>query len=255
MTRSTTSLFCTAILIGIGARPSTSQVTRGSVAGFVRDSAGSAIRDVQLGITGTDIHALSDAFGHYVLNEVRPGRVGVGARRLGFSPETVAVQVVAGEVASADLRLDAMPVSIAADLILADPLRGKMGQFNRRKSRGIGSFVTREDIEKRRPSALSEMIGTLPGVGFTQQMAGEPQPVHMQRSMNTTASGNCTVQLYVDGHPYPNGNLDDFSPQTVEGIEVYRSASQIPGDFRTRDATCGVIAIWTRDPDAARRQP
>ena len=38
----------------------------------------------------------------------------------------------------------------------------------------------------------------------------------------------CVVQLYVDGHPYPNGNVDDFSPALIEGVEVYRSASEIP---------------------------
>jgi hypothetical protein len=80
-------------------------------------------------------------------------------------------------------------------------------------------------------------------------MAGEPQPVRMQRSTNTTTTGNCTVQIYVDGHPYPHGNVDDFAPLSVEGIEVYKSAAEIPGAFRTKDATCGVIAIWTRDPE------
>jgi hypothetical protein len=63
------------------------------------------------------------------------------------------------------------------------------------------------------------------------------------------------VQLYVDGHPYPHGNVDDFAPTLIEGVEVYRSASEIPADFRTRDATCGLIALWTRDPDAARQRP
>lgn len=29
------------------------------------------------------------------------------------------------------------------------------------------------------------------------------------------------AQLYVDGHPYSNGNVDDFSPIVVEGIEVF----------------------------------
>jgi hypothetical protein len=77
----------------------------------------------------------------------------------------------------------------------------------------------------------------------------------MQRSVNSTTQGNCNVLLYVDGHPYQNGSVDDFSPIVVEGIEVYRSASEIPADFRTRDATCGVIAIWTRDPDSRPQKP
>jgi hypothetical protein len=86
-------------------------------------------------------------------------------------------------------------------------------------------------------------------------MAGEPQPVRMQRSGSSSAQPNCTVSMYVDGQPYPNGNVDDFPPLSIEGIEVYKSASEIPAAFRTRDAMCGLIAIWTRDPDAAKRKP
>jgi hypothetical protein len=86
-------------------------------------------------------------------------------------------------------------------------------------------------------------------------MAGEPQPVHMQRSSNATNQATCTVALYVDGNPYPNGSVDDFPPGSLEGIEVYRSASEIPAEFRTRDSMCGLIALWTRDPEAARRHP
>jgi hypothetical protein len=86
-------------------------------------------------------------------------------------------------------------------------------------------------------------------------MAGEPQPIQMQRSVATSSQTKCAVSMYVDGQPYPNGNVDDFPPLSIEGIEVYKSASEIPADFRTRDSMCGLIAIWTRDPDAAKRKP
>jgi hypothetical protein len=130
-----------------------------------------------------------------------------------------------------------------------------MGPFNRRKSRGVGAFVTRAEIEKRQPGSISEMLRYLPGVGVTQKMAGEPQPVHMERSVRSSMQATCVVQIYVDGHPYPHGNVDDFAPGLIEGVEVYRSASEIPADFRTRDATCGLVALWTRDPESARRKP
>lgn len=50
-------------------------------------------------------------------------------------------------------------------------------------------------------------------------------------------AGTCVVLLYVDGNPYPNGSIDDFPPGSLEGIEVYRSASEIPADFRMPDST------------------
>jgi hypothetical protein len=76
----------------------------------------------------------------------------------------------------------------------------------------------------------------------------------MRRAAGVTAQSNCAVQLYVDGHYYPGGRVDDFRPVEVEGIEIYRSASEIPAAFRGRDSMCGVIAIWTRDPASIRRE-
>lgn len=240
-----------ALLAGTAA----AQTQRGSIAGVVRDSGGRGIAGAQLGIVSTDIRATSDSIGRYMLGGVWPGTVRVSVRRLGFTPETAAVVLASGAAVSRDFALKVMAITLAAEEVHVDPTRGKMGAFNARKARGVGSFITREEIEKRQPSSLSELLRYLPGVGVTQKMAGEPQPVHMQRSVSTTTTGACTVKLYVDGHPYENGNLDDFSPNAVEGVEVYRSAAEIPADFRNRDATCGVIAIWTRDPESARRRP
>jgi hypothetical protein len=44
-------------------------------------------------------------------------------------------------------------------------------------------------------------------------------------------------------------SLDDIGhPSTVAGIEVYRSASQVPVQFggSSIETLCGVIVVWTR---------
>jgi hypothetical protein len=233
-------------------------VGTGAIVGVVRDSAGVRLEQVAIGIVGaTDAahRAQSDASGNYRIASVSLGAIRLFARRVGYAPETLSVIVVAGELARADFIMAAAVHELPEAVVVADPLRGKMGAFNRRKSRGVGAFVTRAEIEKRQPGTMSELLRYLPGVGVTQKMAGEPQPVHMQRSVNSSMQSTCVVQLYVDGHPYPNGSVDDFAPGLIEGVEVYRSASEIPADFRTRDATCGLISLWTRDPEAARRKP
>ena len=230
----------------------------GGVAGRVSDSAGARLANVAIVIAAgaeSAPQATSDDSGSFRLRDVDPGRVRVIARRLGYEPETLTVIVSAGVDATANFLLLAVPVQLVGQDVNADASRGKMGPFNKRKSRGVGAFVTRAEIERRQPSSISELLRYLPGVGVAQRMAGEPQPVRMIRSASSSMQSTCVVQIYVDGHPYPNGNVDDFEPMAIEGIEVYRSASEIPADFRTQDATCGVIALWTRDPEAARRKP
>jgi Carboxypeptidase regulatory-like domain/TonB-dependent Receptor Plug Domain len=233
----------------------------GAIAGIVRDSAGRRLNQVAIAVVEVSgsapagQRAASDDSGSYRIGAIAVGAIKLFARRVGYAPETVSVVVVAGELAHADFVMAAAAHELPEAVVVADPTRGKMGPFNRRKARGVGAFITRADIEKRRSGSISELLRYLPGVGVTQKMAGEPQPVHMQRSVNSSMQATCVVQLYVDGHPYPNGNVDDFAPNLIEGVEVYRSASEIPADFRTRDATCGLIALWTRDPEAARRKP
>jgi hypothetical protein len=249
-------MYCAMLLAPtlVGAQRSES---RARLEGFVRDSSGVRIPDAGVAIAGeAATRSVSDDSGAFRVSGLSPGRTTFVARRLGFRPETLTVDVLDGRATRADFTLRPAVIQLAGQLVLADSVREfKMAAFNKRRGRGIGVFLTREDIEKHHSASVSELLRYVPGVTISQRMAGEPQPVHMQRSSNPTNQASCTVALYVDGNPYPNGSVDDFPPGSLEGIEVYRSASEIPAEFRTRDSMCGLIALWTRDPEAARRHP
>ncbi len=230
------------------------QQARGVVAGVVSDSAGRPVFGASVDVEDTDIRAMTNTAGRYVLSDVWPGRTAVRVRRVGFAPVILNVSVTAGDTTRADFMLGSV-AALPKTQVSAEANRGKMTEFNDRRSRGIGLFVTRDEIERRQPSSMSEMLRNLPGVSVSQRPTGVPQPVHMDRSASSSKGGVCHVQLFVDGLPYPEGNVDDFPPETVEGVEIFRGASEIPASFRTRDAGCGLISIWTRDPAAAGRTP
>lgn len=239
------SFWCFAVCALVSAVGADGQVVRG----IVRDSTGKGLEGASVVIPRHQLGAGTNDDGRYILSRVPSGTVTLVARRIGFQRESLTVKIGEHDTVTANFTLMAAPLLMHADSVYGFSTTGKMGPFNQRRARGVGSFITREEIDKRQPASISELLRYLPGIAITQMMAGEPQPVRMQRSMNTTTIGNCVVQIYVDGHPYPNGNVDDFSPMSVEGIEVYKSAAEIPAAFRTKDATCGVIAIWTRDPE------
>ncbi len=65
--------------------------------------------------------------------------------------------------------------------------------------------------------------------------------------------GGCPAQVFLDGVLANRGGdragvvIDDLvSPLDVEVIEIFKGLSSIPPEFLTREARCGVIAIWTR---------
>ena len=64
--------------------------------------------------------------------------------------------------------------------------------------------------------------------------------IHMVRS-----TAGCFPTFYVDGRLARS--FAESTPITdVQGIEVYRGAAEMPGEFSGAGAMCGVIVIWTR---------
>lgn len=134
------------------------------------------------------------------------------------------------------------------------PRRGKMSGFLRRQSRGTGEFITREDIERQDPMRLSDMVHLRPGVGTVPYADGSGRRhVQISRAAVMEDRGACRIQYWIDGIPFRGVNrfeLDELSPQDVEGIEIYRGPAEIPPQFNRRGSQCGVVLVWTRDPGA-----
>ena len=52
--------------------------------------------------------------------------------------------------------------------------------------------------------------------------------------------------VYLDGVLVQLTSIDDVIMNSLEAIEVYRGAGEIPAEFRVTNAGCGVVALWTR---------
>jgi hypothetical protein len=100
------------------------QVVRGTVI----DSAGKGIPGVIVTIVGTALRTTTATDGRYVIRDARIGPAVVNARRIGFSPDSLAVRV--SESTVADFTLREAAVLLDGENITTDPTRGKMGPFN-----------------------------------------------------------------------------------------------------------------------------
>lgn len=243
------------ILLAAHAVASPAQVARGDVRGVISDSIGRRIRGAQVSVVDTDIRALSGPDGSYLLAGVWPGKATIQVRALPFAAETLTVTVPSGDTAHVNFTLRLVTPTLAALRTDADAITARMSGFEERRARGGGAFITRQQIETRRPHALSEMLRGVAGLSLGPPGPSQRPTVIIERSSSSIVSGTCGVQLYVDGIPYPGGSVDDFPPETVEGMEIYRGGSELPAAFRTQNSGCGLIAIWTRDPINAGRTP
>jgi TonB family protein len=68
----------------------------------------------------------------------------------------------------------------------------------------------------------------------------------------------CDPLVWVDGTPALAGyfDIDNFTPNTVGGIEIYSGVSEVPVELRgpRGEERCGVLAVWSRMPERKPRQ-
>lgn len=238
-----------------GARGQTSEPAAG-LSGVVRDSGGAALSGARVRVVGSAVVAVSDDSGAFHLPLVAGGSVRLEVRRLGYAAETLLVASHATGESRVAIVLTRVAPAELPELRVAATNSGKMSGFERRRAHGVGTFITRDEIEARHPQRVSDLLRYTSGVYVGQESSSQSNAqVEMRRNMGSSQLTACEVQYYVDGQYYAGGSVDDFAPVAVEAIEIYRSASEIPAEFRTRDATCGVIAIWTRDPPSVKGRP
>jgi hypothetical protein len=239
---------------------------RSTLSGVVTNLNGIGIRQAEVLIVGTEIRAVTNDSGVYEFFTLAPGRHKLVARRIGFEPEELRVTLEDGRHKQVDFELKGVPEQLDSVMIREAGGTGRMADFWARRMVGIGAFLTRQEIEKRRPQAASDLLRTVTGVKVIMGEGGFDRPViYMGRnpvvSRNRTGvqslGGDCKITYYVDGHYVPSGtfHMDDLSPLLLEAVEVYRGPAETPARFRQRDTACGVIALWTREPPPRASKP
>jgi hypothetical protein len=225
-------------------RSTSSPVVR--LTGRVADAVGSAIVKAEILVTNTSFRAETGMDGRFELAGLPSGPVEVIVRRLGFSPAKIPLQLGAGEIR--DIRVLLSPVAMIMDsmsVVAEGPVIEKaFNGFESRKSRGFGTFITREQIEKKNPRVTTDLFRTVSGVKLLRE-SGTPTVV----STRLGTMAYCPVRYFIDGANYPlYGQSIDTMIQVADigAIEVYPGGATVPPQFGGRESACGVIAIWTR---------
>lgn len=227
----------------------------GGIRGMVRDSTGQGIIGVQITMPGTSLVVESDDSGRFELAKVRPGMLALRFRRLGFQPDTVEFLVLAGKTIPLDVTLSRLTLMLSPVVITGRAeLTGWRAGFYQRRDVGTGHFFTREDIDKRNPSQMSDMLRMIPGVTV------QPSRGMIRNQLRFRGNRACAPLTWLDGAPLAAGefDIDALSPRSIEAFEVY-TGSIVPPRFAVAPGigprTCGVIVIWSREGQRAVKRP
>lgn len=232
------------LLLGFWPAPLAAQQGAGVLLVSVRAAdSGAPLPGAQVVVRGVGMGGSTDGRGMLRLSSLPSGAQVLEARYLGYSPQSVQVVVVPGQVANVMLDLPVRPIELAEVRVRArrSVLHGR--GFYERKQSGLGTFISRDQIERMHPRFMSDVLRRVAGVSLQSTSLGGTSRASMR---GNKVVGRCPIQYYLDGTMTAFYNIDEIRPEDVEGLEVYRGAATIPPAYNKGTALCGVILIWTR---------
>jgi len=193
-------------------------------------------------LEGTEIQVATDKKGKFRFPKVAAGEYLIRAEIEGYPAATSTIQLALGErvevefLVGADAAGEVLPeIEVTASENRISPV----ATFNRRATEGNGRYITRADIERRKPANLMDLLRTVPGVRVVCPRTQHVCALRLRRA-------TCGPAYYMDGMPTDPSALYLTLPSDVEGIEVYSGPSETPIELEGMRSGCGVIAIWTR---------
>lgn len=238
-----------ALLAGPGPRPVAAQERPAAGASLLRPAG--TVFDLQSGapvsvamVLLLDSAALvrlaaaeTDSTGSFSLSPVPRGRYVLRFERIGYKSlqDTLTLQTPEDAEITAYMTsevVDIDPILVTAARTAAFYLR----DFERRRSTGSGTFITRSEIQRANPNSTSEMLQRMGRVRVVRGRQGEA---------NLFMRGMCRPQVFVDGALLNEAvSIDSATlPEDIAAVEIYSDAG-IPIQYAIQ-APCGVILVWT----------
>src|SRR6266536_2687466 len=206
-----------------------------TVSGRVTDAAGKAVSGAQVTVAGSDVRATSDAEGRYRLTLRAVGALAVRVTAIGYTPQSKAVTVAAGESATVDFTLTANPIGLEAIVV--------NGYGQGQKAREIPNDVTQVaagDVEKAPVTNFADLLNAraagvtvLPSSGTTgggarvrirgsNSVSLSNEPVFfidgIRVSSGTTGNASSTIGV---GGQNPS-RINDIQVEDLEAIEAVK---------------------------------
>jgi hypothetical protein len=270
------TLFAVMSLVLAAAPAARAQTLRATVTDRATDR---PLSDVRITLLGPDNRLLetnvrSDSMGTFTTHVGWAGKYRMVATRIGYQSLTSdPIDVDLGQLVVLKLQMTSVPqqlatVSIVERRRLHSTELMTSGGFDLRHSRGVGTFVTAEQLASMGEMTLRDILaGYAPNVLWIQNTDNGDVLSILQAG----SADGCAPEIFLDGLPLSTGvdieslsgrraaaleALSGYRADQLHGIEVYRWAQMPPPSMSgllgaaqyegSRTRRCGVVAIWTR---------
>lgn len=214
---------------------------------MVSDSAGGPIKDANVGIIALHQTGRTDENGRFIFRRLPAGEVEVSVRHLGYEPRTVFAVVTATAIDSVSVKLVPRPAVLEGIAVSTGAFRQRqwIEDFYLRRTRGLGAYITREEILSRGTNRPTDLLRNTAGIRIVKLRGGGSGVRFMSAS---SMRRDCAPMLWIDGQKAPGMEIDALSASDIEGIELYNGPSTTPMQFAesSSTSTCGTIVVWSR---------
>jgi hypothetical protein len=211
----------------------------GRVTGRVtEEGADQGLSDVEITVLGeTQVRTISTGRGRFNLTDLEPGLAEIRFTRLGYAPRTAALIVRPGRAVElfASMSTDPIEVTVRSSFL-------ERNGFYERADLGWGDQYTRRNLDAINPGVLSDVVRRTGGLRVVRNNTGNTVAVSARR--DSFSGGGCVLPVYVDGLRVYNPDLDQYSPETIDAMEIYQGIGT-PLRYSMLNP-CGVVLIWTR---------
>ena len=214
----------------------------GRVRGHVNGVTGRPVPGAHVTVWGTGIETVTSADGEFTLGNLPEGTHTLEARALGFAPSRQPVDIVRGTPGAAEVELANLAITLDTMKVFAQRVYPSpfSGDFERRRRMGGGRFLDEKEIEQRKPTLLTDLLRTIPGVRVVPTIWGGVEPV--------MSPGHCRPDLIIDGSRQINDPTFPLNTlvwaNELRAVEVYTNPMKVPAEFQTVSG-CGAIVVWT----------
>ena len=255
VTRSGVGVFVTLLLVAAFARPLAAQT--GALQGRVTDSTGAVVVSALITLDQGGLRTTSDSRGRYSLAGVQAGRRIMQIRSLGYAPESLIVNAVAGQVVTADVRLRRS----AYQLVPVQTLVGSRAKHAAAEELAVPVDVyTVEELRRTGSTETTQILANLsPSVNFPKQAVTDATEIvrpftlrglspdhslvmingqrrHTTALLNVFSNGSAPGSSGVD--------LNAFPSSAIDRIEVLRDGASTQYGS---DAIAGVVNLVLKE--------
>jgi hypothetical protein len=212
---------------------------------IVVDSAGDPVVSADARLEALSISSRVGLDGRHTFVDLPEGRYDLLVRKVGYVAQVVSIRTGA-------LKFDSVRVVLPEIVVELQGVRISAAQhpfvqdYERRRAKGIGTFITPKQIQDLKPSFSSEIFRQMPMVRLISTPSGYGIRFQAMLSINQKSS-ECIPMLWIDGQRVAGMEIDEIGANDIFAVEIYRGASTIPMQFISNGhSQCGAIVVWTK---------